>query len=53
MAWGIIMTAITLLGMLGLVIVSIHQQEPSRDHVPPGRKADAAALAKPADRLAA
>lgn len=27
MAWGIIMTAVTLVGMLWLVIVSINQQE--------------------------
>lgn len=27
MAWGIIMTALTLVGMLGLIIVSINQQE--------------------------
>ncbi len=27
MAWGIIMTALTLVGMLGLIIASIGQQE--------------------------
>ncbi len=27
MAWGIIMTALTLVGMLGLIILSINQQE--------------------------
>ncbi|WP_455379308.1 hypothetical protein [Petrachloros mirabilis] len=53
MAWGLIMTAITLLGMLGLLIVSIHQQEPSRNYVSSGRKADAAVIAKPVNRQTA
>jgi len=49
MAWGIIMTAITLVGMLGLVIFSINQQEQR----PSGTGSEAAASAMVGRRLAA